>query len=67
MIVQICKDISELEYGLNKALEYLQAETEIDDERVGSLLPLGCGHSGIFNPVERVQYENHLRNAKFIN
>ena len=67
MIVQICKDISELEYGLNKALEYLQGETEIDAERVGSLLPLGCGHSGIFNPAERVQYENHLRNAKFIN
>jgi sugar-specific transcriptional regulator TrmB len=35
--------------------------TKIDDESIGHLIPLKCGHNGNFSVEEHTIYENHLK------
>jgi hypothetical protein len=67
VIVQICKDITNIEACLNKVLQYLIKQPAENKSYSGYLIPLSCGHTGVFNAPERILYESHLRNVSFIN
>jgi hypothetical protein len=76
-VVQICRDISNLQHCLKMTLEYLEqhvpgAQRENEEIRAGNyakaghLLPLTCGHSGPLNEQEKEAYRQHLIAAGFV-
>jgi hypothetical protein len=43
-----------------------EISSNIEDLNIGYLIPISCGHNGMFTYDERCIYQNYLKNAKFI-
>lgn len=44
----------------------LDLSCNMEDLNIGNLIPISCGHNGMFNKEERCIYQIYLKNAKFI-
>ena len=67
MMVQICKDMTQLQHALRKILEHLSnLQNQPKPEEYGYMIPLTCGHNGNFNANERLEYGQYLEKVNFI-
>ena len=70
---QVRKPDSSIASISNQSLDYIitdnlnfEVSNTIEDLNIGNLIPISCGHNGMFSYEETCIYESYLKAAKFI-
>jgi hypothetical protein len=67
MVIQIVKDITQTHHFLQQVFIHMARDMpQYNPDRHGYLLPLSCGHNGVFSHAELAVYEQHLVNINFV-